>query len=71
MTHPGDDQDKKRRLLPLGDIGTIALAGAFLAAMIGTVLFLFSSPEPVRDLFGNKPPKEDSGVVTIQIQKKN
>lgn len=71
MTHSEDDDDKVRWVWPHpGDWGTIAIAGVFLVGMLGITLFLFSSPEPVRDMFGKKPAAADSGEVTINLQQK-
>jgi len=72
--HDGDDDSGSKWVWPHpGDMGTILIAGVFLSAMIGVVLFLFSSPEPIRDMFGHhqqqqQPAKSDE--VTINLQKK-
>ena len=70
MTHPGDDdgKDGKWEWPHPGDLGTILIAGVFLAGMIGTFLFLFSSPEPIKDMF--KKPAAESNEVMIPLQQK-
>ena len=70
MTHLDDDDEKPRRM-PLGDIGTILLAGVFLAGTVATIIFLFSSPEPVRDLYGKRPSAAtEPNEVTITLPQK-
>ena len=76
MTHPDssdDDKDPKWVWPHPFDLGTVLIAGVFLAGMVGTILWLFSSPEPVRDMFGHKPAAAtpaDNGEVTIDLQQK-
>jgi hypothetical protein len=72
MSSPDDDEDDgPRPWMHPGDLGTILLAGVFLAAMVGTVLFIFSSPEPVRDLFARKPAAQQQNVVDVSVPPKN
>jgi hypothetical protein len=66
MTHSDDDDEKPNRL-PLGDIGTILLAGVFLVGM----LYMMFGPNPLDGVFKPAPPKEDSGVVTVTLPPKN
>jgi hypothetical protein len=71
MTHSDDDHEKTRWVWPHpGDWGTVAMAGVFFAAMIWIVVFMLSSPEPVRDMFGKKPAAAESHEVTINLQGK-
>jgi hypothetical protein len=74
MTRHDDDQDDPKWVWPHpADLGSVAIAAVFLAGMVGTILWLFSSPEPVRELFGHKPAATapaDSGEVTINLQQK-
>jgi hypothetical protein len=71
MTTPDDDEKDPKWVWPHpADLGPILIAGVFLAGMIGTVLWLFSSPDPVHDLFKHKPAAAESGEVTIDLQKK-
>lgn len=68
-----DNDDPKWVWPHPADLGSVAIAGVFLAGMIGTILWLFSSPEPVRDLFGQKPAAAapaENGEVTINLQQK-
>ena len=69
MTHSDNDDDKdyKWDWPHPGDLGTIAIAGVFLVGMIGALLFIFSSPEPVRDMFSKKPPTAESNEVTVTL----
>jgi|WetSurMetagenome_2_1015567.scaffolds.fasta_scaffold1252772_1 hypothetical protein len=72
MLEPDNDDDKtgSKWVWPHpADMGTVLIAGVFLAGMVGTIIWLFSSPEPVRDMFHNKP-AEQSQEVTIDLQKK-
>ncbi len=73
MSHSDDDEDDRGRYYGMhpGDLGTILLAGVFLAAMVGTVIFLFSSPEPIRDLLAKKPAAHEQGVVDVTVPPKN
>ncbi len=67
-----DDSDDYKWVWPHpGDFGVILLAAVFLAGMIGAVIFIFSSPEPVADLFGHKPAAQQNqnNEVTIPLQK--
>lgn len=69
MTHPDNDKETRFVWPHPGDLGTIAIAGVFLAGMIGAVLFIFSSPNPVADMFGHKPAaQQQSNEVTIDLQ---
>ena len=69
MTEPDDDREDRKWVWPHpGDLGAVLFAAIFLVAMIGTILWLFSSPDPFLDLFGKKP--VDNGEVTITLQKK-
>lgn len=73
MSLPDDDKDDTKWEWPHpGDLGTVAIAAVFLAGMIGTIIWMFSSPEPVKDLFGHKPAAaaSDNGEVTIDLQQK-
>jgi hypothetical protein len=72
MTHSDNDDEKdgKWEWPHPGDLGTILIAFVFLAAMIGTVLFIFSSPEPVKEMFGKKPPAAESNEVTVTLPDK-
>jgi hypothetical protein len=70
-----DDRDEKRGIWPHpADLGTVLIAGVFLAGMVGSILWLFSSPEPVKDLFAHNKPAAaapaDNGEVTINLQQK-
>ena len=68
---PSDDDDEKPRWMPLGDVGTILLAGVFLAGTVATIIFLFSSPEPIRDMFGKRPSAAaEPNEVTITLPQK-
>jgi hypothetical protein len=71
MSDPDDDSDEGSRYwLHPGDLGTILLAGVFLAAMVGVVIFMFSSPEPIRDLLGRKPAAQQQNVVDVTVPPK-
>jgi len=71
MTHSDDDNEKTRWVWPHpGDLGTILIAGVFLAGMIGALFFIFSSPEPVRDMFGHKDQKAQPNEVTVTLPDK-
>jgi hypothetical protein len=73
MTQPDDDKDDPKWVWPHpADLGTVAIAAVFLIGMIGTIIWMFSSAEPVRDLFGHKPEaaQTDNGEVTIDLQQK-
>jgi hypothetical protein len=73
MTEPDDNNDGPKWVWPHpADLGPILIAGVFMAAMIGTFLWLFSSPDPVSDMFGHKPAaaQSDNGEVTIDLQQK-
>lgn len=66
-----DDSDNKWVWPHPADLGVILIAGVFLAGMVGAVLFIFSSPEPVKDLFGHKPAaQQNQQEVTIPLQQK-
>ena len=66
-----DDNDNKWEWPHPGDLGTILIAGVFLAGMVGAVFFIFSSPEPIKDLFGKKPvAQQNQNEVTIPLQQK-
>jgi hypothetical protein len=73
MTQPDDDNDDPKWVWPHpADLGTVAIAAVFLIGMIGTIIWMFSSAEPVRDLFGHKQEaaQTDNGEVTIDLQQK-
>ena len=76
MTPLDDDDDGKdpKWVWPHpADIGTIWLAGVFLAGTVAVIIFLFSSPEPIQDLFGKRPAAaaaEPNGVTITLPQKK-
>lgn len=71
MATDDDDRDNKWVWPHPGDLGVILIAGVFLAGMIGAVLFIFSSPEPVKDLFGKKPAaQQNQQEVTIPLQQR-
>lgn len=74
MTLPDDnDKDSKWVWPHPADMGTVLIAGVFLAGMIATVIWMFSSPEPFNDLFGHKPAaaaSSDNGEVIIDLRKK-
>ncbi len=72
MSHPDDDDtDDVRWEWPHpGDMGTILLAGVFLAAMIAVVIFMLSSPTPVSDLFAKKAPAHEQSVVDVSVPPK-
>lgn len=62
---PDEDDDKRPFFMPLGDIGTILLAGVFLVGMLAMVF----GPSPFDQLFKHKPPpRHDNGVVDVSIQ---
>jgi hypothetical protein len=66
MTHSDDDDEKPQRI-PLGDIGTILLAGVFLVGM----LYMMFGPNPLEGVFKSPPPKEDNHVVTVTLPPKD
>lgn len=70
--HSEDDENDGKWVWPHpADLGTVFIAGVFLAGMIGAVFFIFSSPDPVKDLFGHKhSAAADNGEVTILLQQK-
>lgn len=70
MTHPDDDKEPRFVWPHPGDLGVILIAGVFLAGMIGAVLFIFSSAEPVRDMFGHKDQKAQPNEVTVTLPAK-
>jgi hypothetical protein len=72
MTHSDDDDDDDGKWVwpHPADLGTILIAGVFLVGMIGALLFIFSSPEPVRDMFNKKPPAAESNEVTVTLPDK-
>jgi hypothetical protein len=71
MVNPDNDNDRPKWVWPHPfDLGTVLIAGVFLAGMVGTIIWLFSSPEPVRDLFGKQPPAAESNEVTILLPQK-
>lgn len=73
MTNPNDDENESPKWVwpHPADMGTVLIAGVFLAGMIGTILWLFSSSDPMLDLFGHhKPAAEQSQEVMIDLQKK-
>ncbi|GAA0553016.1 hypothetical protein FHS83_001561 [Rhizomicrobium palustre] len=74
MTQSDDDKEHRFVWPHPGDFGAILFAAVFLAGMIGAVLFLFSSPTPVEDLFGHKPAaqqeKSNEVILDLQNQKK-
>ena len=71
MTPLDDDKDPKWVWPHPADLGTIFLAGVFLAATVATIIFLFSSPEPIRDMFGKHPAAAaEPNEVTITLPQK-
>lgn len=75
MTHLDDDDKDPKWVWPHpADMGTVAIAGVFLAGMVATVIWLFSSPEPFRELFGSKPAasasQSDKDEVIIDLRQK-
>ena len=71
MTPRDDDKDPKWVWPQPADLGTILLAGVFLAATVATIIFLFSSPEPIRDMFGKHPSAAaEPNEVTITLPQK-
>jgi len=75
MTPLDDDDDGKdpKWVWPHpADIGTIWLAGVFLAGTVAVIIFLFSSPEPIQDLFGKRPAAAaaEPNEVTITLPQK-
>lgn len=71
MTKSDDDNEKSGFVWPHpGDLGTIFIAGIFLVGTIAAVLFIFSSPEPVRDLMGHKNEKPQPNEVTVTLPAK-
>lgn len=72
MSIPDDDDDEGlRHWLHPGDLGVILLAGVFLAGMLGAIFFIFSSPDPVSDLFGKKPAAQQQNVVDVTVPPKD
>jgi hypothetical protein len=75
MSLPDDNQDDNKWVWPHpADMGTVLIAGVFLAGMVATLIWLFSSPEPFRELFGNRPaasaPANDGEVIIDLTPKK-
>jgi hypothetical protein len=71
MTPLDDDKDPKWVWPHPADFGTIVLAGVFLAATVATIIFLFSSPEPIRDMFEKHPSAAaEPNEVTITLPQK-
>lgn len=68
MSNLDDDDGKRDRIHP-GDLGTILLAGVFLVGMVAAVLFIFSSPTPVADMFAKKQPQQS--VVDVAVPPKD
>ena len=69
MTDDRDEDDKPQWAHP-GDLGVILLAGVFLAGMLGAIFFIFSSPNPVADLFGKHASQSSSSEVTVTVPPK-
>lgn len=65
--HDDRDDDDKQQWAHPGDLGVILLAGVFLVGMIGAILFIFSSANPVADLFGKHASSSSSSEVTVTV----
>jgi len=67
MTKHDDDDDDRPRFMPLGDIGTIFLAGVFLLGM----LYMMFGPSPFAGIhWKTAEPKEQRGVVDVTVPPK-
>lgn len=69
--HDDELDDGRPQWAHPGDLGVILLAGVFLVGMVGAILFIFSSANPVADLFGKKPPQANSSEVTVTVPPKD